>query len=53
MCSLLLKDLSFNLYWPIKKHPKEGGKKVYIHVNGPGPGHMTKMAAMAINSKNL
>ena len=27
----------------------EGGTKVYIN----GPGHMTKMAAMAINSKNL
>ena len=40
--------------WPIKaklhvEHPKEGGKKVYIN----GLGHMTKMAAMAINSKNL
>ena len=29
--------------------PWEGGTKVYIN----GPGHMTKMAAMAINSKNL
>ena len=27
----------------------EGGKKVYIN----GQGHMTKMAAMAINRKNL
>ena len=27
----------------------KGGKKVCIN----GPGHMTKMAAMAINSKNL
>ena len=27
----------------------KGGTKVYIN----GPGHMTKMAAMAINSKNL
>ena len=31
------------------EHPWEGGKKVYIN----GQGHMTKMAAMAINSKNL
>ena len=31
------------------EHPWEGGKKVCIN----GPGHMTKMAAMAINSKNL
>ena len=29
------------------KHPWEGGKKVYINVQG----HMTKMAAMAINRK--
>ena len=40
--------------WPIKaklhmEHPWEGGKKVYIN----GQGHMTKMAAMAVNSKNL
>ena len=27
------------------EHPWEGGKKVYIN----GQGHMTKMAAMAIN----
>ena len=38
--------------WPIKakllmEHPWEGGKKVYIN----GQGHMTKMAAMAINRK--
>ena len=38
--------------WPIKaklhiKHPWEGG----IYINGQG--HMTKMAAMAINRKNL
>ena len=38
--------------WPIKAklymdHPWEGGKKVYII----GHGHMTKMAAMAINKK--
>ena len=30
-------------------HPKEEGTKVCIN----GPGHMTKMAAMAINSQNL
>ena len=40
--------------WPIKakvhvEHLQEGGTKVYIN----GPGHMSKMAAMAINSKNL
>ena len=40
--------------WPIKaklhvEHPWEGGKKVYIN----GHGHMTKMAAMPINSKNV
>ena len=29
--------------------PWEGGTKVYIN----GPGHMTKMAAMPINGKNL
>ena len=29
------------------EHPWEGGMKVYIN----GPGHMTKMAAMAINGK--
>ena len=31
------------------KPPWEGGTKVYIN----GPGHMTKMAAMSINGKNL
>ena len=31
------------------EHPWEGGKQVYIN----GQGHMTKMAAMAINRKNL
>ena len=40
--------------WPIKakfyvEPPWEGGTKVYIN----GPGHMTKMAAMPIYSKNL
>ena len=29
------------------EHPREGGMKVYIN----GQGHMTKMAAMAINRK--
>ena len=31
------------------EHPWEGGMKVYIN----GQGHMIKMAAMAINSKNV
>ena len=31
------------------EHPWEGGKKVYIN----GQGHMTKMAAMAINRKSF
>ena len=31
------------------EHPWEWGKKVYIN----GQGHITKMAAMAINRKNL
>ena len=31
------------------EHPWEGGKKVYIN----GQGHMTKMAAMAINRKKI
>ena len=31
------------------EHPWEGGKKDYIN----GQGHMTKMAAMAINRKKL
>ena len=31
------------------EHHWEGGLKVYIN----GQGHMTKVAAMAINSKNL
>ena len=38
--------------WPIKfkfEQPEEEGTKVCIN----DPGHMTKMAAMAINSKNL
>ena len=48
------KIFSSETAWPIKaklhvEHPWEGGTKVYIN----GLGHMTKMAAMAINSKNL
>ena len=40
--------------WPIKaklfvEHPLEEGMKVCIN----GQGHMTKMAAMAISSKNI
>ena len=40
--------------WPIKakfyaEPPWDGGTKVYIN----GPGHMTKMAAIPIYSKNL
>ena len=40
--------------WPIKaklhvEHRYERGMKVYIN----GPGHLTKMATMDINSKNL
>ena len=31
------------------EHPWEGGKKVYTN----GQGHMTNMAAMAINRKNF
>ena len=31
------------------EHPSEEGTKVYTN----GPGYMTKMAAMAINSKNV
>ena len=31
------------------EHPKEVGTKVYIN----GPDHMTKMAAIAINRKNI
>ena len=52
--STISKIFSSETTWPIKaklhvEHPKEGGTKVYIN----GPGHMTKMAAMAINRKNL
>ena len=35
-----------NFMWSILR---KNDKKVYIN----GPGHMTKMAAMAINSKNI
>ena len=46
-------NISSKTAWPIKfkfhvEH-EEGGTKVCIN----GQGHMTKMAAMAINSKNL
>ena len=46
--------ISSETAWPIKakfyvKPPWEGGTKVCIN----GPGHMTKMAAMPINGKNL
>ena len=52
--STISKIFSSETAWPIKaklhvEHPSEGGKKVYVN----GPGHMTKMTAMAINSKNL
>ena len=46
--------LLFETAVPIKaklhmEHSWEGGMKVCIN----GPGHMTKMAGMAINSKNV
>ena len=51
--STISKIFSSETAWPIKAklhaHPYEGGTKVCIN----GPGHMTKMAAMAINSENL
>ena len=52
--STISKIFSSETAGPIKaklnvEHPYEGGTKVCIN----GPGHMTKMAAMAINSKNL
>ena len=52
--STILKILFSETAWPIKaklyvEHPYEGGTKVYIN----GPGQMSKMAAMAINSKNV
>ena len=57
--SIIMKHLLFNFIspetaWPIKaklhmEHTWEGGKKVYIN----GQGHMTKMAAMAMNRKKL
>ena len=45
---------SLDTAWPIKaklyvEHPQKEGMKVCIN----GQGHMTKMAAMAINSKNV
>ena len=47
-------DIFSKTTWPIKaklyvEHGYERGIKVYIN----GHGHMTKMAVMAINSKNL
>ena len=49
--SIISKNFS-ETAWPIKaklhvEHPFEGGTKVYIN----GPGHMIKMAALAINRK--
>ena len=49
-----LEDFSSETAWPIKaklrvEHPLERGTKVCIN----GLGHMTKMATMVINSKNL
>ena len=48
------KIFSSETTWPVKaklhvEHPKEGETKVCIN----SPGHMTKMAATAINRKNL
>ena len=52
--SIISKIFSSETAWSIKaklqvKHPYEAEMKFYI--NGP-PGHVTKMAAKAINSKN-
>ena len=52
--SSTISKISSKTPWPIEaklhvEHPQEGGNKVYIN----GPGHMTKMATMAINSKSL
>ena len=52
--SIISKIFSSETARPIKaklhmEHPEEGGTKVCIN----SPGHMTKMSAMAINSKNL
>ena len=52
--SSTISQTSSETAWPIKdklhmENPYEGGTKVYIN----GPGHMTKMATLAINSKNL
>ena len=50
LSSTILKIFSSETAWPTKaKLHKEGGTKVYIN----GPGHMTKMATMTINNKNL
>ena len=50
----ILKIFSTETHWPIEgkllvEYPQEEEIKVYIN----GPGHMTKMAAMAVNSLNL
>ena len=51
--TIIFKHLLSETAWPIKAklHVEhvEGGTKVCIN----GPGHMSKMAAMAVNSKNL
>ena len=49
-----ISNISSETAWPIKaklyvEYPWEGGTKVYINE----PRHMTKMVAMALNSKNL
>ena len=53
--STISKIFSSETAWPIKaklhmEHPYDGGTKVCI--NDPGHGHMTKMAAKPIYSKN-
>ena len=50
--TIIIKDLFSETAWPIKakrlvEYSEEGRKKIYIN----GQGHMTKMVAMAINSK--
>ena len=52
--SIISNIFSSETAWPINakfyvEPPWQGGKKVYIN----GPGHMTKMAAVAIYSRNL
>ena len=51
--TIIFKDLFLRTVWPIKakrlvEYSKKKIMKVYINAQG----HMTKMAAMAINSKN-